>query len=51
MPPTDEIKITEFRPSLSGINPKPAADIYPVNPSTILQQSKRLLDPPVFISK
>jgi hypothetical protein len=36
MLPIDEIKMTESRPSLLGVNPKLATDIYPVNPSTIL---------------
>jgi len=51
MPPIDEIKITKSRPSLSGANLKPAIDVYPINPSTIPQQSKKLLDPLVFTSK
>jgi hypothetical protein len=36
MLPIDEIKITESGPSSSGINPKLAADIHPINPSTAL---------------
>jgi hypothetical protein len=36
MLPIDKIKITESRPSLLGVNPKLAMDIYPINPSTIL---------------
>jgi hypothetical protein len=36
MPPIDETKITKFRPSLLGVNPKLAADIYPVYLFTIL---------------
>jgi len=36
MPPIDEIKITKSRPSSSGVNPKLAIDIYPINLSTIL---------------
>jgi len=36
MLPIDEIKITKSRPSLLGINPKLATDIYPINPSTTL---------------
>jgi hypothetical protein len=51
MLPTDKIKTTKFRPSLLGVNPKPAADIYPIYPFTALQQSEKLLDPLVFISK
>jgi hypothetical protein len=51
MPPIDKIKMTKFRPNLLGINPKPAVDIYPIYPFTALQQSKKLLDPLVFISK
>ena len=36
MPPTDEIKITEFGPSLLSINLKLAINIYPINPFTVL---------------
>ena len=36
MLPIDKIKITEFKPSLTGINPKLAIDIYPVNLFTVL---------------
>jgi hypothetical protein len=36
MPPIDEIKMTKSGPSSSGVNPKPATDIYPINPSTTL---------------
>ena len=51
MPPINEIKMTEFRPGLLGVNPKPTTDIHPVYPFTILQQSKKLLDPLVFTNK
>jgi hypothetical protein len=37
MPPTDEIKMTESRFGSLGVNPKPAADIHPIYPSTTLQ--------------
>jgi len=37
MPPIDKTKITKSRPGLSGTNPKPAIDIYPINPSTTPQ--------------
>jgi len=43
--------MTKFGLSLLGINPKLTANVYPVNLSTALQQSKKLLDPLVFISK
>jgi hypothetical protein len=36
MPPINKIKITEFRLSLLGINPKLAIDIYSVYLSTVL---------------
>jgi hypothetical protein len=51
MPPIDEIKMTKFRPSLLGANPKLTTDIYPIYPSTAPQQFKKLLNPLVFISK
>jgi hypothetical protein len=37
MPPTDKIKMTEFKPSLLNVNPKLAIDIYPIYLSTALQ--------------
>jgi hypothetical protein len=43
--------MTKSGPGLLGINPKLATDIYPINPSTIPQQSKQLLDPLIFTSK
>jgi hypothetical protein len=30
MPPIDKIKMTKFRPSLLGVNPKLTIDIYPI---------------------
>jgi len=43
--------MTKSRPSSLGINPKLVTDIYPINPSTIPQQSEQLLDPLIFTSK
>ena len=43
--------MTKSRPSLTGINPKPAADIYPKNLSTVLQWFEKLLNPLVFANK
>jgi hypothetical protein len=43
--------MTKSGPSLLGVNPKPATDIYPINPSTTPQQSKQLPDPLIFTSK
>ena len=43
--------MTESGPSLMGANPEPVADIYPINPSTAPQQSKKLPDPLVFTGK
>jgi hypothetical protein len=51
MPPIDKTKMTEFRPSLLGINLKLAIDIYPIYLFTVLQQPEKLLDPLVFTSK
>jgi hypothetical protein len=36
MPPINKIKMTEFRPSLLGVNFKLAIDIYPIYLSTAL---------------
>ena len=36
MLPIDQIKITKFRPSLLGINPKLAINIYFIIPPTVL---------------
>ena len=36
MPPINKIKITEFGPGLLDANPKPAINIYFINPSTAL---------------
>ena len=43
--------MSESRPGLIDVNPKPVIDIYPINPFTALQQSKKLLDPLIFTSK
>ena len=43
--------MTKSRPGLLDMNPKLATDIYPINPFTALQQSKKLLNPLVFTSK
>jgi hypothetical protein len=36
MPTINKTKITEFRPGLLGVNPKPAADIHSVYLFTVL---------------
>ena len=43
--------MTKSKLSLIGINFKLVIDIYPINPSTVLQWFKKLLDPLVFTSK